>query len=58
MMITAENDLILTPAQAEPMRAWIDDLRIEHIKNCGHWTQQERPAEVNGLLLDYLAYLR
>jgi soluble epoxide hydrolase / lipid-phosphate phosphatase len=58
MMITAENDLILTPAAAEPMREWIDDLRIEPIKNCGHWTQQERPEEVNRLLLDYLGYLR
>ena len=40
------------------MRAWIDDLRIEHIKNCAHWTQQERPEEVNRLRLDFLAYLR
>ena len=22
---------------------------------CGHWTQQERPAEVNAALLDFLA---
>ncbi len=58
MMVTAENDLILTPAQAEPMREWIPDLRIEHIKNCSHWTQQERPAEVNALMLDFLKDLR
>jgi pimeloyl-ACP methyl ester carboxylesterase len=58
LMITAENDLILTPAQAEPMREWIKDLRIEHIKDCAHWTQQERPAEVNALMLDYLKDLR
>jgi soluble epoxide hydrolase/lipid-phosphate phosphatase len=58
MMITAENDLILRPEAAEPMRALIPNLRIEHIKNCSHWTQQERPAEVNALLLDYLGDLR
>ena len=58
MMITAENDLILRPEAAEPMREWIDHLRIEHITRCGHWTQQEKPDEVNALLLDYLGYLR
>ena len=25
------------------------------LKGCGHWTQQERPAEVNEALLDFLA---
>jgi pimeloyl-ACP methyl ester carboxylesterase len=25
------------------------------LEGCGHWTQQERPAEVNRLLLDWLA---
>ena len=54
LMITAENDLILRPEQAEPMKQWIPNLRIELIKNCSHWTQQERPAEVNALMLDFL----
>ena len=42
--------------QAEPrMREVVTDLRGFHlIENCGHWTQQEKPAEVNGLLLDWL----
>ena len=54
MMIAAEHDMVLRPEAAEPMRKWIPNLRIEHIKNCAHWTQQERPAEVNALLLDFL----
>jgi pimeloyl-ACP methyl ester carboxylesterase len=58
MMITAENDLILRPEAAEPMRQWIPNLRIEHIKQCAHWTQQERPDEVNALLIDFLKDLR
>ncbi len=58
MMITAENDLILRPDRAEPMREWISDLRIEQINQCSHWTQQERPAEVNALMIDYLSDLR
>ena len=58
LMITAENDPILRPALAEPMRAWIPDLRIANIPRCSHWTQQERPDEVNRLLLSFIAELR
>jgi pimeloyl-ACP methyl ester carboxylesterase len=54
LMITAENDLILRPEQAEPMRQWIPNLRIEMVRNCSHWTQQEQPAEVNRLMLEFL----
>ena len=57
LMITAENDLILRPEQAEPMKQWIPNLRTELVKNCSHWTQQERPAEVNALMLDFLKSL-
>ena len=57
LMITAENDLILRPEAAEPMKQWIPNLRIELVKNCSHWTQQERPAEVNRLMLDFLGGL-
>ena len=31
--------------------------RSEILDGCGHWTQQERPDEVNGLLLEFLAGL-
>jgi len=58
LMITAENDLILRPESAEPMHQWVPNLRIEHIKQCSHWTQQERPAEVNRLMIDFLGDLR
>jgi pimeloyl-ACP methyl ester carboxylesterase len=27
------------------------------LEDCGHWTQQERPREVNALLLDFLRHL-
>ncbi|MDQ6744100.1 MAG: alpha/beta hydrolase, partial [Candidatus Dormibacteraeota bacterium] len=27
------------------------------LPGCGHWTQQERPAEVNQALLDFLRSL-
>jgi pimeloyl-ACP methyl ester carboxylesterase len=57
LMITAENDPILTPARAAGMPQWIPGLRIANIPRCSHWTQQERPAEVNRLLLEFLADL-
>ena len=37
------------------MRQHATDLRGVHVlPGCGHWTQQERPAEVNALLVDWL----
>lgn len=42
----------------ENMKRWMDDLRMcALIEGAGHWVQQERPAEVNGLLLRFLASL-
>ncbi|MEL7157028.1 MAG: alpha/beta hydrolase, partial [Actinomycetota bacterium] len=32
-------------------------VRSEILEGCGHWTQQERPAEVNQLLIEFLAAL-
>ena len=40
------------------MRQHVTDLRGVHVlKGCGHWTQQERPAEVNALLVPWLKEL-
>jgi pimeloyl-ACP methyl ester carboxylesterase len=40
------------------MRAEISDLRgADILAGCGHWTQQERPAEVNTRLLSWLKSL-
>jgi pimeloyl-ACP methyl ester carboxylesterase len=34
-------------------------LKGNHIlENCGHWVQQEKADEVNGLLLEFLAEVR
>lgn len=43
------------PDPAALMRGHVTDLRSAHVlPGCGHWTQQERPAEVNAILLDWL----
>jgi pimeloyl-ACP methyl ester carboxylesterase len=40
---------------AEHMPGVIGDLEMHNIKGSGHWTQQEKPEEVNRLILDWLA---
>ncbi len=60
LFIGGERDLVLKmiPGRSEfqaMMRAELTDLRAaEILPGCGHWTQQERPAEVNALLLKWL----
>jgi len=55
LMITAELDPVLRPEMAEGMQAWVPNLRrTVLVKGSGHWTQQEKPAEVNAALLQFL----
>jgi pimeloyl-ACP methyl ester carboxylesterase len=39
---------------AEHMPALIDDLEMRMVEGSGHWTQQEKPDEVNWVMLDWL----
>jgi len=40
------------------MQPYADDLRVTAtLEGCGHWTQQERPAEANDILLRWLRTL-
>ncbi len=40
------------------MRKFVTDLRLADVlEGCGHWTQQERPAEVNARLIPWLKSL-
>ena len=41
----------------EGMEDWIPNLSRGHIENCGHWTQQEEPDELNRILVDWLKTL-
>jgi pimeloyl-ACP methyl ester carboxylesterase len=54
LMVTAEWDPVLRPEMAAGMPALCPDLETAMIERCGHWTQQERPDELNRLLLDWL----
>ena len=54
LMITAEWDAALPPEMAKHMPALCSDLEMHMIRECGHWTQQEKPEELNRLMLDWL----
>ena len=59
LMITAELDPVLRPEMAEGMSMWVPNLRDTIlIKDSGHWTQQEKPAEVNQALITFLKSLK
>ena len=54
LMVMAEKDAVLPPSAADGMEAFVPDLEKVLIKESGHWTQQEKPAEVNRVILDWL----
>lgn len=56
--ITGSRDPARNPPAIDRIRDVVPHLRILAIlPGCGHWTQQERPAEVTALLLQFLATL-
>lgn len=55
LMVTAEWDPALPPAMAAGMPALCSDLETVMIEKCGHWTQQEKPEELNRILVDWLS---
>jgi pimeloyl-ACP methyl ester carboxylesterase len=54
LFIGAADDVIISPQQVEAMQPLVQDLTIEMLEPCGHWTQQERPADVNRLIIDWM----
>jgi pimeloyl-ACP methyl ester carboxylesterase len=50
------ESLVPEPVEEYRMLAHVADNHI--LDGCGHWVQQERPAEVNRLLIDWLATAR
>jgi len=54
LMIMAENDAVLPPSAADGMEAFVPDLEKSLVRDCGHWTQQERPEAVNSAILDWM----
>ena len=55
LFIEAVDDVIISPEQISAMKPHVRDLEIRTIEHCGHWSQQEKPAELNALLLNWLS---
>lgn len=54
LMVTAGKDKVLHPQMSKHMEEWIPQLTRGHIEECGHFTQMERPAAVNKILIEWL----
>ncbi len=56
--ITGERDPVGAWMPAQVMDGLVTDLRLSvTVPGAGHWVQQERPAEVNAALIEFLAGL-
>ncbi len=53
-MVTAEKDIVLRPEMTKNMEKWIPIIKRGHIEDWGHWTQIEKPTEVNQILIKWL----
>jgi len=59
LFIAGDRDPVLSFTRMDAMRADVPDLRkVVTLSGCGHWTQQERPGEVNKELIEFLASLK
>ncbi|XP_022103106.1 bifunctional epoxide hydrolase 2-like [Acanthaster planci] len=54
LMVTAGKDRVLPPELSKPMEEWVPNLSRVNIEDCGHWTQMERPNELNEGLIKWL----
>ena len=58
LFIAGDRDGVLLFTGVDAMRANVPNLRdVIMLSGCGHWTQQERPAEVNAALIQFLREL-
>jgi pimeloyl-ACP methyl ester carboxylesterase len=55
LFVGVSDDAIVSRKQIEVMKASVPDLEIRIIEDCGHWTQQEQPALLNNIMLDWMA---
>ena len=54
LFIGAVDDVLIDPQYIEGMKSLVSDLTVHMLDDCGHWTQQEKPDDVNRLMIDWL----
>ena len=57
LMLLAEKDPVVRPEMADSIAKYVPNVTVKRI-DCGHWTQQEAPAETSRAMLDFLADIR
>ncbi len=55
LLIWGEQDVALDIALTTGLEQWVEHLRVRRIPDSGHWVQQERPEQVNQMMLEFLA---
>jgi pimeloyl-ACP methyl ester carboxylesterase len=58
LFVGAMDDVVIGLHHIEGMKPLVNDLTVHMLKECGHWTQQEKPAEVNRMILEWLVQRR
>lgn len=54
LLIWGREDHVIPPPYAERLQGALPDNRLEWIEDCGHAPQEERPAEFNRLVREFL----
>ncbi len=58
LFIVGERDLVVRFTSMDTMKELAPNMRVmATLPGCGHWTQQERPSEVNEKLIEFLGGL-
>jgi pimeloyl-ACP methyl ester carboxylesterase len=54
LLIWGEQDVALDIALTQGLEQWVHNIQIHRIPDSGHWVQQEKPDEVNAVMLEFL----
>ncbi len=54
LFVGATDDVVVSGRLIAAMRPHVEDLEMHMIEDCGHWTQQERPEELNAVMLEWM----
>ena len=57
LFIIGARDGVASFAPMDPMKQLVPNLKIVSLEGAGHWTQQERPNEVNAEIISFLKSL-
>jgi pimeloyl-ACP methyl ester carboxylesterase len=55
MVIWGERDPVLLKSLTHGLDRWVPDLRVEIVKDTGHWVPYERPDKVNTLIREFVS---